>query len=58
METIEVIKDENGNIDIEHYQDEGYIILEQPGCALNRKDRVYVSCKNIKKLVTILKKIK
>lgn len=59
MEKIEFIKDSNGEISIECFlDDKTHIVIEQPDPYSKNVDRIFVRYKNIKKLITILKKIK
>ncbi len=57
METIGIIKEPNGTIYVEHYEN-GKIIISQPALQKDYRDCIVVVDKNIKKLITILKKIK
>lgn len=59
IETKGVIEDSNGKIAIECYRDDKkHIIIMQPNPSSKREDRVFIRYENIKKLITILKKIK
>lgn len=49
------IKELNGDIIVDHFIDGEFVVIEQTS---TEKQTIFVGCENIKKLITILKKIK